>query len=114
MNQEPNSGEPENTPRRRRSKEERAAIISAFLRSGQTRQAFCLENGLCAATLANWLREHRSSALSGFQRVHVSGPRGTGRAPSIRTPEGIEIFPGEGAGVEDLVGIVQALRRSSC
>ena len=39
-------GEPENAPRRRRSKEERAAIISAFLRSGQTRQAFRLGNGL--------------------------------------------------------------------
>lgn len=114
MNQEPNSGEPENTPRRRHSKEERAAIISAYLRSGQSRQAFCAENGICSATLANWLREHRAEALPGFQRVHVSGRLGAGSPPCIRTPEGIEIFPGEGVGVEDLVGIVQALRRSSC
>ena len=41
---------------RARSRSEREAILSEFVKSGRTQRAFCLEVGIALSTLQYWLR----------------------------------------------------------
>ena len=50
--------------RRRRSREEADRLVVEYERSGMTREAFCRQQGLSAATLDNYRKRRRGGELS--------------------------------------------------
>lgn len=60
---------------KRYSEEERREILDKLAASGISRKAFCREQGLCYATLGNWLKKAKEPDRAAFAVIDVSDDR---------------------------------------
>ncbi len=77
--------------RKRLSEEQRKAILKRYHQSELTREAFAAQEGMCTATLGNWLRAERGSTAAAvpaisFQELRLPPVGGTW-AVEIVTPQ---------------------------
>jgi len=66
---------------KRRSASERAAVVTKYRESGQTRRAFAAAEGISKETLRNWLAEAEGTPF-------IELPRGTRTEVELRFADG--------------------------
>lgn len=82
--------------RRRRSREEIAALLAGFRESGQTQQEYAKQIGVSLASIGRWLHgkgQGGTPGPAGFAAVQLRADPVVAEGPAvkIRWPEGIEV-----------------------
>jgi len=96
----------------RRSRAEVNELLAAFERSGSTQQAFCREHGLSVATFSNWRRKAQAAGATTkptLRPVRLADAQAAG-GPSVRLPDGVELFFPAESSAADIAGLVKALK----
>ncbi|MBI5774743.1 MAG: hypothetical protein HZA89_13485 [Verrucomicrobia bacterium] len=106
--------------RQRMPAERRRQLLAAFRESGLTRSGFARREGIRYTTFCTWVQkdeEARAGGGAGMKRkpaaptvrfAQVGLPPGAARGLEVRLPDGITV---RGSSVEELAGLVRALRR---
>jgi hypothetical protein len=81
-------------PRRRRTAEEKAALVAAYAQREVTQAEFCRQNGLSPATLAAWVRagtDDGPRAAGGGGFVELAPMGGFGGGVRVEAPGGLTL-----------------------
>jgi transposase-like protein len=99
---------------RRRTREERAAVIGRYRTSGQTQRAFCQKEGIAVATLTFWLRQAREpkagGPIGGGALVEVPACCAPSGEVVITLSDGVSVRAAAGTAVDWLSALIGALR----
>lgn len=106
--------------RQRMPAERRRELLAAFRQSGLTRSGFARREGIRYTTFCTWVQKEEKplsgevprrkpkSAAPTVRFAQVGLPVSPARGLEVRLPDGTTV---RGAGVEELAGLVRALRR---
>ena len=110
--------------KRRRTREDWQALVSAWESSNQTQQAFCQDRGLCYRQFNQWksrfkqesLAEQENNVAAQFVPIQLKPPAGPRPSMGVQVylPNGIRIDVSSEHEVPVLLGSAKALMALSC
>jgi len=89
---------------KRYSETERREILERLEGSGLSRAAFCRREGLCYATVGQWVKKPGAGLSTALALVEVDGVEtGGGGEVTVELPGSVKVRFGRGAGTDEIV-----------